>query len=142
MVGSTGKRRPYRLQAPVLREHPMQIAVAQLLAIELAPAGKISEHGVVWFCVDIANYGGKVPGIRLSRGIIAGVPDLFLLWGGRAYLVELKAADGGLTEPQKAFLAAAIAGAVHVGVACSEWDVLGLLDAWGIPRNKRVRVAA
>ena len=121
---------------------PFRFFAADVLRLELAPAGKVSRSGVLWFCVDHANYAGEVPGIRIGRGIVAGLPDLFVLHAGRAYLIELKAADGQLSEPQKAFIAAGLCSAVHVGVACSVDDVLRLLDAWDIPRNKRVRMAA
>jgi hypothetical protein len=37
---------------------------------------------------------------------------------------------------------ALITDAVHVGLACSSIEVLRLLDSWGVPRAKRVRIAA
>jgi hypothetical protein len=131
----------FRLSAPPpVREHPLQEQIAKLLAIEIAPAGKVSARGVVWFAVDVAMFFGAIPGA--GRGIVDGLPDLWFLYAGRAYLIELKAADGELSEAQKAFIAAGLCSAVHVGVACTTDQVLALLDAWGVPRNQRVRVAA
>ena len=141
----SARQRPFRLTAPVVREHPLQKTICDVLRLEIAPAGKVSGWGVCWWCVDHANYGGEVPGIRLDRGIIAGIPDLFLLWRGRAYFVEIKATDGGLSAPQQAVMSAILAGGGHAGVACSDLDVLRLLDAWHIPRSGRtnlVKVAA
>ena len=53
---------------------------------------------MVRWSVDHASYVGTAPGARTERGIVAGVPDLFVL--------------------------------------------LGLLDAWGIPRARRLAVRA
>lgn len=138
-MAGAGKARAFRLVAPVVREHPLQKQIADALRIEIAPAGKVSRLGVVWFSVDHANYAGEVPGIRIGRGIAAGIPDMFVLYQGRAYLIELKAAGGVLSEAQKAFLAAGLCSAVHVGVAGSVEDVLALLDAWEVPRARRVK---
>ena len=52
---------------------------------------------------------------------------------GRAYLIELKAADGVLSEAQKAFIAAGLCAAVDVGVACTLEQVLALIDSWQFP---------
>jgi hypothetical protein len=68
--------------------------------------------------------------------------DLWFLWAGRAYLIELKRPGGSLSEAQQAFICAGLCSAVHVGVACSSYDVLALLDGWGIPCAKRTRIAA
>jgi hypothetical protein len=130
----------FRLSAPRVPEHSLQTQVAGLLRIEIAPEGRVSASGVVWFAVDVAMFFGAVPGA--GRGIIDGLPDLWFLYGGRAFLIELKAPDGELSEAQKAFIAAGLCSAVHVGVACNSDQVLALLDAWGVPRNRRVRVAA
>jgi hypothetical protein len=140
-----GRGRPRNLRLTDMkpeREHPMQTRVVGTLRLELAPAGKVSSWGVVWWCVDHANYGGEIPGIRLGRGIIAGIPDLFILWRGRGYFIELKATDGLVRAPQQAVMSAILAGGGHCGIACSEWDVLRLVDAWHIPRAGRVHMPA
>jgi hypothetical protein len=74
-------------------EHPLQKQIADALRFEIAPPGKVSRDGVVWWSIDHANYGGKVPGIRLGRGLIAGIPDLFVLHCGVAHMIEIKAKD-------------------------------------------------
>jgi hypothetical protein len=83
-----------------------------------------------------------VPGIRVGRGIIAGVPDCLVLYRGDAYLAEIKADDGSLSEPQRSVLAAALAASCRVAVVRDANEMLGALDAWGIPRAGRIRVAA
>jgi hypothetical protein len=127
-------------QQPPLREHPLQKQIADALRREIAVEGRVSARGVVWFCVDVAMFFGAIPGA--GRGIVEGLPDLWFLYGGRAYLIELKTPGGALSEAQKAFIAAGLCSAVHVGVACSLEQVLALLDSWGVPRAQRVRIAA
>jgi hypothetical protein len=58
-------------------EHPQQRQIAYALRLEIAPPGKVSRDGVVWWSVDHAAYAGTAPGARVGRGIVAGVPDLF-----------------------------------------------------------------
>jgi len=136
------RARPFRLTAPVVREHPIQVAIARVLTIELAPPGKVSRHGVVWFSIDHANYAGEVPGIRISRGIIAGIPDTFVMWRGRTHLIEVKPLDGELSDAQKSVMAAVLAGGGSVGVVLGPDETLQCLDTWRIPRAGRVRIAA
>jgi len=125
----------------VVREHPLQKQICDVLRLELAPAGKVSAHGVVWWSVDHANYAGEVPGIRLDRGIVAGLPDTFLLWLGRAYMIEIKAADGLLSLPQRSVCAAVLAGGGQVGVARDAAEAVACLDQWHIPRSRRTTLA-
>jgi hypothetical protein len=75
-------------------EHPLQRQIADALRLEIAPPGKVSRDGVVWWSVDHAAYAGVAPGARVGRGIVAGIPDTFMLWQGRAYLVEIKGTRG------------------------------------------------
>jgi hypothetical protein len=135
-------RKPFRLVAPVVREHPLQVTIAKVLTLEIAPAGKVSAHGVCWWSVDMAHYGGEVPGIRIGRGIVAGVPDTFVLWRGLTHFIEIKAADGQLSEHQRSVAAAVIAAQGRVGVARDWRETLQCLDAWNIPRKHRIREAA
>jgi hypothetical protein len=138
----TAQRRPYRLTEPVVAEHPLQRRLVAVLRLEIAPAGKVSKHGVVWWSVDHANYAGEVPGVRLGRGIIAGVADTFLLYQGRAHFVEIKTVNGELSEPQRAVATAVLAAGGRFGVVRDEAELLACLDEWGIPRAHRVKVAA
>lgn len=135
-------RKPFRLTAPIVREHPLQKQIADVLRLEIAPAGKVSRHGVVWWCVDHANYAGEVPGVRVGRGIISGVPDVLFLHLGQAYLIEVKAEDGELSEAQRSVLAAVLAASCRVAVARDAGEVLRCLDHWNIPRARRVKEAA
>lgn len=132
------KPRPFRLKAPVIREHPLQKQICSVLRIEIAPPGKVSKYGVVWWAVDHANYAGEVPGLRTGRGVIAGVSDLYILWRGRAYHPEIKAEDGVMSTAQMAVSAAVLASGGRVAVVQSAADLMECIDGWGIPRAHRV----
>ena len=132
----------YKLTAPFVREHDIQKVVAKVLALEIAPAGKVSPDGVCWFSISQENYAGEVPGIRVGRGLVAGVPDMLFLYAGKSFWCELKSRDGILSDPQRSMAATLLLSGCRIGVACDEAEVLALLDVWGIPRRHRVRVAA
>ena len=132
-------RRQFKLEMPTIPEHSIQRTMTKVLTIEIAPAGKLSKFGALWFSVDHANYAGEVPGIRLGRGIVAGIPDVFILYRGKCYLIELKSEDGSLTEEQKATLAAARLAGVEVACCTTMDQILQTLDVWQIPRNRRLK---
>jgi hypothetical protein len=123
---------------PVVPEHSIQSVMARTLAIEIAPAGKLSRFGAVWFSVDHANYAGEVPGIRVGRGIIEGVPDVFVFFRGSCFMIELKAEGGTLSDGQRATLAAVSLAGIKCAVCDSVDRVLRALDHWGIPRKRVV----
>jgi len=133
-------RRPFKLNAPVVREPVLHKQVADVLRMELGPPGRISHHGVCWWSVDMANYGGVAPGLRTARGCIAGVPDMQVLFLGLAFFIELKAEDGILSDAQQSVATDICLGGARYGVARNAEEVLVLLDTWEIPRSKRVHL--
>lgn len=108
-----------------------------MLRLEIAPAGKVSVDGVVWFSIDHADFAGNVPGIRMTRGIIAGIPDTIVLHRGRAYCMEVKADDGQMSEPQKALATALLAANCNYAVVRDAAEAIAVLDTWHIPRARR-----
>jgi hypothetical protein len=116
--------------------------IADVLRIEIAPPGRLSVHGVVWWSIDHANYAGEVPGVRVGRGIIAGVPDVFVLYRGHAFMIEIKTIEGEFSDAQRSLIAAVLGAAGRVGAARNAWEALACLDVWAIPRHHRVREAA
>jgi hypothetical protein len=52
-----------RLPVP---EHPLQRQIADVLRLEIAPPGKVSRDGVVWWPVDHAAYAGTAPDARIG----------------------------------------------------------------------------
>jgi hypothetical protein len=134
------RRRPFRLTRPVVPEHPLQRQLADILRLEIAPPGKVSRHGVVWWAIDHANFAGEVPGIRIGRGIIAGIPDFYILHNGRAHHPEVKTTAGALSEAQQSVSAAILGAGGRVGVVTDAAQLVACLDEWRIPRAGRVRL--
>lgn len=131
-----------RLTVPEPPEHKTQATICRVLGLEICAPGRLSRHGVTWWCIDIADYAG-VPGTRVARGIIAGIPDFFLLYRGRAFFIELKRGQTGeLSGPQQWLLPVLAAAGSMIGVARDEREVLALIDEWQIPRANRVTLAA
>ena len=139
---TAARAKPYRLTQPVVPEHSLQKQIADVLRLELAPPGKVSRLGVCWWAVDHAAYSGEVPGIRIGRGVVAGLPDLFFLHRGMSFMVELKTVLGELSDAQRSVCAAMLGSGGRVGVARTVEEVLACLDGWGLPRAHRVQVAA
>lgn len=140
LPGVSAKRR-FALTAPVVREPFLHAQIAHALRLELAAPGHISGQGVVWWSVDISSYHGNAPGIRTSRGVIAGIPDIFVLFKGVAHFLELKAADGKLSDAQRLVGGAILYASGHFGVVTSIEETLAALDRWGIPRAHRLHGA-
>lgn len=132
----------FKLTPPVVRETPIHQQIASILTLELARPGKVSRRGVVWWSVDMAAYTGNSPGIRTSRGCIAGVPDIVIVWQGHAHFVEVKAEDGIVSLDQQSVATAVLIAGAEWGTARDADEALALVDTWGIPRNHKVRVAA
>lgn len=138
------RRGALRLTQEVLTplEHQTQTRICRVLAIEIAAPGRLSKAGVVWWCIDIADYAG-VPGTRVARGVVAGIPDMVLLHRGLAHFIEIKREGSGeLSGPQQWLLPVLAAAGSRIGVARDEREVLALLDEWGIPRANRVTLTA
>ena len=129
----------FKLTAPTIREWPQHKQIADVLAREIAPAGRISRHCVMWFSIDHADYAG-IAATRVGRGIIAGIPDIFIIWLGQSYLIEIKADDGIASNAQRSIIAGLIIGGTKVAAARDARDVLAILDEWGIPRANAVRL--
>jgi hypothetical protein len=129
----------FTLTAPIIREPALHREIAQVLRLEVAAPGYISREGVVWWSVDIAAYAGIAPGLRTARGVIAGIPDIIVLWQGRAFFVELKALDGNVSSAQREVGFSILLADCRYGVARSSQEALALLDGWGIPRRRSIR---
>lgn len=138
--GAAVKRKPaFRLKAPVVPEHSLQKQICDVLRLELAPPGKVSKAGVCWYSIDHANFAGEIPGIRIGRGIVAGVFDVFILYRGQAHFLEIKTEVGELSPAQQSVGTALLVAGGRIGIARDAIEVLALLDAWGVPRARRVR---
>lgn len=125
-----------RLTAPVTREHPLHRAIAHALSLEIAPPGRIWRE-TTWWSVDLASYGGEMPATHIARGCIPGVLDIIILHRGRAHWLEVKAADGRVSDHQQAMAATVIGAGGHVGVVRDAAEAIRCLDSWGVPRRRR-----
>ena len=110
-------------------EPPLQRQIADAPRLEIPPPGKVSRDGVVWWSVDHASYAGSAPAACIGRGIVADVPDLFVLHRGIAHVVEVKTPAGELSDPQQSVMAAVLASGGRVGVVRNAGEMLRLLDA-------------
>jgi len=91
-----------------------------------------------WFHPANGGYRRKVEAkILKSMGVKAGVPDLVIIWEGRAYFIELKAGTGKLTEHQVEMMRC-LTGAGAGWRCCTSLDgVIETLEGWGIPLKAR-----
>ena len=79
-----------------------------------------------------------------DRGVIPGIPDMLVMWRGAHFWVEIKryGPEAILSEDQRALIPHLIAAGDKVGLVRDAGECLLLLDAWSIPRKRRVTVAA
>jgi len=93
-------------------EHTLQCAVVQYLRLA-CPDGLV-------FAVPNGGHRSKRVGADLRReGLLAGVPDLCLIWRGRSLFIELKTPLGGLSKTQRAVHRALVAAGAEVMVCRS-----------------------
>jgi hypothetical protein len=108
--------------------------VARWLTEAIAPAGKRSKHGVLWFSVETRGKRSLAEGARnKARGCIAGVPDIDIYHQGRAFKIELKAPKGTSTDTQVRLHHELVQCGVPVLVARELDMIMSALTEWGIP---------
>jgi len=69
-----------------------------------------------------------------SLGVVAGIPDIIIIYDGHCFALELKAADGRLTSIQVDTQARMRAAGATVGTAVEIDAALELLERWGLLR--------
>ena len=137
----TISRKPPRLRltSPVVREWPIHRQIADALRLEIAAPGHTWKE-TTWWSQDLSSYQGEMPATHIARGCISGIPDVFLLHRGRAYYLEIKAADGELSDRQRQLAATILGAGGHVGVVRDATEAIRCIDEWGIPRRGRVKL--
>src|SRR6516225_2065924 len=106
----------------------------QLQRSVLAHLGRRGVPGLWWCHVPNGGYRGAIEAaIFKSLGVIAGVPDLLLIFSGQTYGLELKAAKGGRLSPAQIRTQAQMrqAGAVVATVTGID-EALQQLESWGL----------
>jgi hypothetical protein len=110
-------------------EQAIQRAVFQHLRARGAP-------GV--FAFHPANGGYRKPveaAILKGLGVVAGVPDVFIVHNGRCFVLELKAEGRRATDKQLACIAALREAGAFTCIAEGLDRALACLTAWGLLRG-------
>jgi hypothetical protein len=111
-------------------EAAIQRAVFQHLRARAAP-------GV--FAFHPANGGYRKPieaAILKGLGVVAGVPDVIVIYQGLCFALELKAEGGRPTDKQLATIAAMEAAGAFTAIAEGLDRALACLEAWGLLRGR------
>jgi hypothetical protein len=98
----------------------------------------LSRRGMpgLWWC-HVPNGGARgaiEAAIFKSLGVIAGVPDLLLIYSGRIYALELKAGHGRLSPAQITTQQRMREARAVVGTATGIDEALAHLELWGLLR--------
>jgi len=70
-------------------------------------------------------------------GVLAGVPDLAIVAGGRAFFVEVKTAKGRLSDAQREMIGKLESLGAPVAIAKSIDDARAAFAKWGIRTRER-----
>jgi VRR-NUC domain len=73
--------------------------------------------------------------ILKSQGVVAGVPDVIIVHGGRTYGLELKADSGRLSDAQRQCHEQMRAAGADVAVAHGIDQALAQLEGWNLLRH-------
>lgn len=119
--------RPRAPRKPAMSEDSLQRAVAQFLALALP------YDAVWWHTPNEGKRGWQAQRAFRGGGGKAGVPDILIVWRGRAYFIELKVGRNALTDVQRAFHRDLTDAGCPVAVARSLEAVAELCVGWGIP---------
>jgi hypothetical protein len=91
------------------------------------------------FAFHVPNGGKRKPieaAIFKGLGVVAGIPDIIAIRGGRAFGLELKAEGGEPSEKQIAALAEMEKAGASVAMAIGLDAALSQLEAWGLLNGK------
>lgn len=118
------------------RKHPEQ--ALQTHVTEMLDWLVREEDGVFWTAIGHGGGGALRGAILKGMGLKAGVPDVVLLYRGRAFWIELKAGTGLSDAQKRVHGAIAVAGGI-VTVCRSVQDVRDRLEIWEIPTREHKR---
>lgn len=127
--------RDCRKKATVFRtgEDALQRAVVDVLRVALPADAMV-------FAVPNGGWRNKTEAARLKGlGVVPGVADLVVLWGGGAILIELKTKSGRQSPAQRAWATKAEACGCSYHLCRSVDDVVAALRGHGM--HLRVRIA-
>jgi hypothetical protein len=91
------------------------------------------------FAFHVPNGGYRKPieaALLKGMGVVAGVPDVFIVHNGRCFALELKAEGGRATDKQLACIAALREAGAFTCIAEGLDRALGCLESWGLLRGR------
>jgi hypothetical protein len=91
------------------------------------------------FAFHPANGGYRKPveaAILKGLGVVAGVPDVFAVYNGKCFALELKAEGGRATDKQLETIAALREAGAFTAIAEGFDRALACLEAWGLLRGR------
>lgn len=102
--------------------------------IQQAICNLLSVYHIFYFSIPNEHYNiSHAQGTTLKKmGLVPGMPDLAILHGGKIYFMEIKNAEGRLTEHQKIIHAELSRRGYVVSVVRSVADAIVYLNAHGI----------
>lgn len=110
-----------------MTEEQLHKSVLQFLRLAL-PADAVVQHSM-----NEGRRGFKAQAWLKASGVVAGWPDLQIVWEGHAYFLELKSAKGYLSAPQKACHALLHRAGAAVATVRSLEETHTALTNFGIP---------
>jgi hypothetical protein len=117
-------------------EQSLQRAVIDLIATTAHPYA---------FTFHVPNGGWRRPTeakIMKGLGVVPGVPDLIILFGGRAFGLELKAPRGRMSDDQIEVHCWMKRAGAEVATVSSLAQALDVLVGWGVIPAGRVKMVA
>ena len=82
--------------------------------------------------------GGKIRGAMLKRmGLVAGWPDIQIVYKGKYYGLEVKTPKGVVSENQKSLHESLTKQGAKVAIVRSPYDAMNQIRDWGIGRSRK-----
>lgn len=95
--------------------------------------------GLAWTAINPVPAKSKaVAGISKAMGMRAGIPDLLVVWKGRAIFVEFKAAGGSLSPAQRDCHAGLMLAGALVHTVKSLDEFIDFIITVGVPIRARI----
>jgi len=109
-------------------------------SLQRAVLAHLSRRGMpgLWYChIPNGGYRGAIEAaIFKSLGVVAGAPDLLLIFNGRTYALELKTAKGRLSPAQIWTQERMREAGATVATAVGIDEALDILRQWGLLKRE------
>lgn len=110
-----------------MTESQLQASAIQWMQFQLHP-------NVIYFAVPNGEHRNIVTAKRLKgQGVMRGVADIILLYGGKALCLEMKTEDGRQSEPQRVFEAKCVYQGIPYIICRSLDDVMEACKRFAVP---------